>query len=65
MAAATTRQQRRQQMILGTGWTAGIGIMLVEMHYGVDYVLSHVVGNVSALVDWLPMIGTLVGRFWA
>ncbi len=51
---------KRNRVIAGVAWAAGIGITLVEMQFGMDYVLSHVVNNMSAIVGWLPMIGVLV-----
>lgn len=57
-------RERRNRRLLGAGWVAGIGIALVEMQMGMDYVLSSVTQHVSALVGWLPLIGTVVARFW-
>jgi hypothetical protein len=33
------------------------------MQFGMDYVLSHLAGHVTAFVGWLPMITTL-RQFW-
>ncbi len=64
MGTGAKRLERRRRVALSAGWAAGIGMMLVEMQWGVDYVLSHVAGHVSAIVGWLPMIGTLMQQFW-
>jgi hypothetical protein len=64
MGTESKRQERWNRMILGAGWAAAIGITLVEMQFGMDYVLSHVARQVSAIVAWLPMLGTLVTQFW-
>jgi hypothetical protein len=63
MGTESKREERMSRMTQGAGWAAGIGITLVEMQWGIDYVLSHVVGQVSAIVGWLPMIGGLVRQF--
>jgi hypothetical protein len=63
MGTESKRLGWRKRMILSAAWAVGIGITLVEMQLGMDYVLSHVVGHVSAIVGWLPMIGTLVAQF--
>jgi hypothetical protein len=52
-------QEQRNRMVQSTGWAAGIGITLVEMQYGMDYVLTHVVGHVTAIVGWLPVLSLL------
>jgi len=64
MGTGTKRQERRGRMLLSAGWAAGIGITLVEMEFGMDYVLSHVVGHVSAIAGWLPMVGALVKQIY-
>jgi hypothetical protein len=63
MGTEAKRQTRRNRRLLCAGWAAGIGITLVEMQFGMDYVLSHVAGHVTAIVGWLPMITTL-RQFW-
>jgi hypothetical protein len=45
-------------------WVTGIGITLVEMQYGMDYVLTHVTGHMSTIVGWLPMIATVARQIW-
>jgi len=65
MGTEAKRITKRNQVIAGVAWAAGIGITLVEMQFGVEYVLSHVVNNMSAIVGWLPMIGVLVKRVWS
>jgi hypothetical protein len=64
MRTGSKRQERRNQIVQGAGWVAGIAITLVEMQFGMDYVLSHVTGHLGAIVHWLPMIGTLVSQVW-
>jgi hypothetical protein len=41
---------------------AGIGIALVEMQVGMDYVLSSLVEQVRAIAVWLPVILALAGH---
>jgi hypothetical protein len=64
MGSEAKRRERRNRWLLGAEWATGIGITLVEMQMGVDYVLAHIAGHVSAVVGWLPMIGTLVRQLW-
>ena len=64
MATKAKGQGRRNRMLLSTGWAAGIGMILVEMEFGMDYVLSHVAGQLGAIVGWLPMIGGLMRQIW-
>ncbi len=60
MGTEAKRVRKQNRVIAGVAWAAGIGITLVEMQFGVDYVLSHVVNSMSAILGWLPMIGVLV-----
>jgi hypothetical protein len=64
MATQVRGLERRNRAVVSGVWAAGIGITLVEMHMGVDYVLSHVVAQMGAIVGWLPVVGTMVSRFW-
>jgi hypothetical protein len=64
METERKKQERQNRRLLGAGWVAGIGIALVEMQVGMDYVLSSVTQHMGALVGWLPVIGTMVARFW-
>jgi hypothetical protein len=64
MGTKVNRPERQNQKLLSIGWAAGIGITLVEMQFGMEYVLSHVAGHLSAIFHWLPMIGTLVSQVW-
>jgi hypothetical protein len=64
MGTETKRQERHSRIVQGTGWAAGIGITLVEMQYGMDYVFTHVAGHMSAIVGWLPMLSMLVKQIW-
>jgi hypothetical protein len=38
--------------------------MLAEMQFGMDYVVSHVVGQISAVLGWLPMVGMFAHQLW-
>ena len=60
MGTAIIKQERQSRIAQGAAWAAGIGITLVEMQFGVDYVLTHVAGHMGAIVDWLPMLSTLI-----
>jgi hypothetical protein len=64
MGTGWKRQERQNRRLLGAGWVAGIGIALVEMQVGMDYVLSSVTQHLAKAVGWLPVIGTMVARFW-
>jgi len=60
MGTESRKQERQNRIAQGAAWAAGIGITLVEMQFGMDYVLTHVAGHVGLLVGWLPMLSTLV-----
>lgn len=64
MGTEARKRGWRNRMVAGAGWVAGIGVMLVEMQFGMDYVLSHVAGGVSAILSWLPMVSVLARQFW-
>jgi hypothetical protein len=64
MGTGWKRQEGQNQWLPGAGWVAGIGIALVEMRMGMDYVLASVTQHLAAVVGWLPVIGTMVARFW-
>jgi hypothetical protein len=51
-------------MMHSAGWTVGVGITLVEMQYGMDYVFTHVAGHMSAIMGWLPMLSTVAKQIW-
>ena len=55
---------RHNRVLEGAGWVAGISVMLAEMQFGMDYVVSHVVGQVSAILGWLPMVGMFAHQLW-
>jgi hypothetical protein len=60
MGTKSMKQEGPSRITQSAAWAAGIGITLVEMQFGVDYVLTHVAGHMSAIVGWLPMLSTLV-----
>ena len=62
MGIEATRQEGRNRWLVGAGWVAGIGIALVEMQMGMDYVQENLVPRISAILGWLPILGTLVCR---
>jgi hypothetical protein len=64
MGTNAKRPDRQNQRLLGVGWAAGIGITLVEMHFGMDYVLSHVAAHVGFVVNWLPTISVVARHIW-
>ncbi len=64
MGSERKRQERQNRWLPSAGWVGGIGIALVEMHVGMDYVLSSAIQHLSAVVGWLPVIGTVLARFW-
>ncbi|MGB7847575.1 MAG: hypothetical protein WBL63_18320 [Candidatus Acidiferrum sp.] len=65
MGIEAREQEKRDRWQVSVGWVAGIGIALVEMQMGMDYVQTYLVPHVSAILRWLPIIGTLVCRCWS
>jgi len=63
MGTGANRIVRQAGMTQSAAWAAGIGITLVEMQYGIDYVFTHVAGHVGTIVGWLPMI-SVVRQIW-
>jgi len=63
MGKETARLGRESRVLAGAIWAAGVGIMLVEMQFGMDYVVSYVSGGARTIVAWLPMISTVVLHF--
>jgi hypothetical protein len=64
MGTKGNRAERQNPKLLGAAWAAGIGIMLVEMHFGMDYVLSHVAAHIDFVLNWLPAISVLARHIW-
>ncbi|MGB7437968.1 MAG: hypothetical protein WBR26_13945 [Candidatus Acidiferrum sp.] len=64
MGTESKREASRNRAMASAVWAAGIAITLVEMQFGVEYVMTHVVGRIGALAGWLPMIGALATQFW-
>jgi hypothetical protein len=64
MGTTAKSQTQTRQMAEIAAWVTGIGITLVEMQYGMDYVLTHVTGHMSTIVGWLPMIATVARQIW-
>lgn len=62
MATQAKGLERRNRAVVSGVWAAGIGMTLVEMHMGMDYVVSHVLAQMGAIVGWLPMLGTMACR---
>jgi hypothetical protein len=65
MGIEAKTQKSRERWVVGAGWAAGIGTGLVEMQIGMDHVQAYLVSHVSAILSWLPIIGTLVCRCWS
>jgi hypothetical protein len=64
MGTEAKRQEQRGRTLHSAGWALGVGIALVEMQYGMDYVFTHVAGHMSTIVDWLPMLSTVAKQIW-
>lgn len=64
MGTNVNRPETQNPKLLGVAWAAGIAITLVEMHLGVDYVLSHVAAHIGIVVNWLPTITALARQIW-
>jgi hypothetical protein len=64
MGTASMEGGQRNRVLEGAGWVAGVSVMLAEMQFGMDYVLSHVVIQVSAFLGWLPMLGVFAHQLW-
>lgn len=62
MGSETKGASGRSRWMRSAGWMAGIGIALVEMQVGMDYVLSSLVEQVRAIAVWLPVIVALAGH---
>jgi hypothetical protein len=65
MGKKVNRPDRQNSKLLGIAWAAGIAITLVEMHLGMDYVLSHVTAHIDFVVNWLPTISAIARQIWA
>jgi hypothetical protein len=62
MGSETKGGSGRSRWAQSAGWMAGIGIALVEMQIGMDYVLSSLVEHVRAIAGWLPAIGAVAAH---
>jgi hypothetical protein len=65
MGIEAREQEKQDRWQVSAGWVAGIGIGLVEMQMGMDYVQAHLVPHARAILSWLPIIGTVVCRCWS
>jgi hypothetical protein len=64
MGTKVDRPEGHSRKLLSVGWAAGIGITLVEMQFGMEYVLSHVAAEVGFVISWLPTISVLARHLW-
>ena len=62
MRSGTKGRSERNRWLQSAGWAAGIGIALVQMQFGMDYVLSSLMEHVRAIAGWLPVIGTIAAH---
>lgn len=62
MESARKGRIGRSRWLRSAGWMAGIGIALVEVQFGMDYVLSSLVGHAKAIAGWLPVIGAIAAH---
>lgn len=64
MGTTARNSGRRNRVLESVGWAAGIGMILAEMQFGMDYVVSHAVAQISAILGWLPMLGVFAHQLW-
>jgi hypothetical protein len=64
MRKEADRPEKGKRVAASAAWAAGIGIALVEMQYGMDYVWAHVASHVGFVVNWLPMVSALAQHIW-
>ena len=50
MRGESKRQEGRNGWLPGVGWVAGVGIGLVEIQMGMDYVLANLREHASAIL---------------
>jgi hypothetical protein len=59
VAATTVGRQSEKNWIMWTLWAAGIGLLLVEMNAGMDYLEAGLRQNVGNVLGWLPAMGVI------
>jgi hypothetical protein len=61
MAAAAVAAGRRNEKnwMMWTLWAAGIGLLLVEVNAGMEYLEAGLRQNVGNLLGWLPAMGVV------
>lgn len=59
VAAATRQQQSDKNWMMWTLWAVGIGLLLVELNTGMEYLESGLGQNVGNLLGWLPAMGLI------
>jgi hypothetical protein len=64
MAKETDGAGNRKRMLVSVGWAAGIGISLVEMQFGMEYVLSLIAAQLGFVVNCLPAVSVLARHIW-
>ncbi|HUN61963.1 MAG TPA: hypothetical protein VMU53_08235 [Candidatus Sulfotelmatobacter sp.] len=59
VATATRRQESDKNWMVWTLWAAGIGLLLVEVNAGMEYLEAGLRQNVGNLLGWLPAMGVI------
>jgi hypothetical protein len=59
VAATTGRRQSDKNWMMWTLWAAGIGLLLVEVNAGMEYLEAGLRQNVGNLLGWLPAMGVI------
>jgi hypothetical protein len=59
VAATVRRRQNEKKWMMWTLWAAGIGLLLVEMNAGMEYLEAGLRQNVGNLLGWLPAMGVI------
>lgn len=59
VAATAGRRHSEKSWMMWTLWAAGIGLLLVEVNAGMEYLEAGLRQNVGNLLGWLPAMGVI------
>jgi len=63
MAGTENAKQSNRQWMVWSFWVAGIGLMVVEMSAGIDYVQASLKQQLVDLFGWFPATGLIMLKF--
>jgi hypothetical protein len=63
MAGTMNAKQGNRQWMVWPFWVAGIGLLVVEMSAGMDYVQASLKQQMVELLGWFPAMGLLTLKF--